>query len=153
MRVRNGSQPTLDQATPNVRCGSSLCENSYVELARRNSVSITLSRKRTALAVTVEGGLGRKQFCALSARARFHTAWTLRRHRCPQIGPTASREAEGTLEAFGEACHRKRRPRTTRTAPYPRLSLNAEAGGRPNGHAGFTQPLRAARRGAHHHRP
>src|SRR5258706_13464882 len=58
-----------------VRSGSSLCENSYVELARRNSVSITLNRKRTALAVTVEGGLGRKQFCALSARARFHTAW------------------------------------------------------------------------------
>jgi hypothetical protein len=39
-------------------------------------VSITLNRKRTALAVTVEGGQGRKQFCAFSARARFHTAWT-----------------------------------------------------------------------------
>src|SRR6266436_4038223 len=57
------------------RFGSSLCENSDVELARRNFVSITLNRKRTALAVTVEGGQGRKQFCAFSARARFHTAW------------------------------------------------------------------------------
>jgi hypothetical protein len=33
-----------------------------------------LNRKRTALAVAVEGGKGRKQFCAFSARARFHTA-------------------------------------------------------------------------------
>ena len=61
-------------ASTDVGFGSWLLENSYVELARRNSVSITLNRKRTALAVTVEGGLGRKQFCALSARARFHTA-------------------------------------------------------------------------------
>jgi hypothetical protein len=52
-----------------------LCENSDAELASRNSVSITLNRKRTALAVTVEGGQERKQFCAFSARARFHTAW------------------------------------------------------------------------------
>src|SRR5258706_14420737 len=35
-----------------------LCENSDVELARRNFVSITLNRKRIALAVTVEGGKG-----------------------------------------------------------------------------------------------
>jgi hypothetical protein len=41
-----------------------LCENSDVELTRRNFVSITLNRKRTALVVTVEGGQGRKQFCA-----------------------------------------------------------------------------------------
>jgi hypothetical protein len=34
-----------------------------------------LNRKRTALAVTVERRKGRKQFCAFSARARFHTAW------------------------------------------------------------------------------
>src|SRR5713101_1370038 len=52
----------------------SLCENSDVELARRNFVSITLNMKRTALAV--ERGKGRKQFCAFSARARFHTGWT-----------------------------------------------------------------------------
>ena len=38
-----------------VCCGSRLCENSDVELARRTFVSITLNRKRTALAVTVEG--------------------------------------------------------------------------------------------------
>src|SRR6266404_1106530 len=63
-----------------VRCGSRLCENSDVELARRNFVSITLNRKRTALAVTVEGGQGRKQFCAFSARARFHTAWAQSGH-------------------------------------------------------------------------
>ena len=36
------------------RFGSSLCGNSEVELARRNFVSITLNRKRTALAVTLE---------------------------------------------------------------------------------------------------
>jgi putative ABC transport system substrate-binding protein len=52
-----------------------LCENSDVELARRNFVSIRLIRKRTALAVTVERRKGRKQFCAFSARARFRTAW------------------------------------------------------------------------------
>src|SRR6266446_4488165 len=70
-----------------VRCGSSrLCENSDVELARRNFVSITLNRKTTALAVTVEGGQGSKQFCAFSARARFHTAWVrLRKPRQEQM--------------------------------------------------------------------
>src|SRR5439155_14540221 len=73
------------------------------------------------------------------------TRMTRKRHRCPQIGPSAESEAEGALEAFGEVCHRTRRPRTSRTAPYHRLSLNAEAGG-ANGHAGLAQPLRAARR-------
>jgi hypothetical protein len=34
-----------------------------------------LNKKRTALAVTVERRKERKQFCAFSARARFHTAW------------------------------------------------------------------------------
>src|SRR5258708_14697319 len=58
-----------------VRFAPSLCENSDVELARRNFVSITLNRKRTALAVAVERGKGRKQFCAFSPRACFHTAW------------------------------------------------------------------------------
>src|SRR3979411_2048285 len=53
-----------------------MCENADFELARREFVSITLNKKRTALAVVVEGGKGRKQFCAFSARARFHTAWT-----------------------------------------------------------------------------
>src|SRR5260370_33837058 len=43
------------------------------ELARRKFVSITLNKKRTALAVTVERRKERKQFCAFSARARFHT--------------------------------------------------------------------------------
>ncbi len=59
-----------------VRCGSSLCENSDVELVRRKSVSITFNNKRTALTVTVERRKERKQFCAFSARARFHTGWT-----------------------------------------------------------------------------
>src|SRR5258705_6296325 len=68
-----------------VRFGSSLCENSDVELARGKFVSITLNNKRTALAATVEGRKERKQFCAFSARARFHTAWVKRRHR-PTIG-------------------------------------------------------------------
>jgi hypothetical protein len=48
-----------------------LCENSGLELARRNFLSITLNKKRTALAVTVERRKERKQFCAFSARARF----------------------------------------------------------------------------------
>src|SRR3982074_989239 len=56
---------------------SRLCENSDVELARREFVSITLNKKRTALAVVVEGGKGRRQFCAFSARARFHAAWVI----------------------------------------------------------------------------
>src|SRR6266403_4186723 len=63
-----------------VRVGSSLCENSDVELARGKFVSITLNNKRTALAATVEGRKERKQFCAFSARARFHTAWVRLRH-------------------------------------------------------------------------
>jgi hypothetical protein len=62
-----------------------LCENSNVELARRKFVSITMNRKRTALAVAVERGKGRKQFCAFSARARFHTGWTQTRHRPSSI--------------------------------------------------------------------
>ena len=36
---------------PYVRDGARLCENSEVELARRKLVSITLNKKRTALAV------------------------------------------------------------------------------------------------------
>src|SRR5216684_2421071 len=60
--------------------GPRLCENSDVELARRKFVSITLNNKRTALAVTVERRKERKQFCAFSARARFHTAWAISRH-------------------------------------------------------------------------
>src|SRR5882672_7821005 len=63
-----------------VRHGSSLCENSDVELARGKFVSITLNNKRTALAATVEGRKERKQFCAFSARARFHTAWVISGH-------------------------------------------------------------------------
>src|SRR5258708_6139815 len=55
------------------------------------------------------------------------------------IGPSAPRKAEGSLEAFGEVCHRLRRPTTTATAPDYRLSLNAEERG-ANGHAGFAQP-------------
>src|SRR5712692_5523554 len=73
-----------------VRFGSSLCENSDVELARRKFVSITLNNKRTALAVTVERRKERKQFCAFSARARFHTAWVMNgpdalEMRCPLL--------------------------------------------------------------------
>src|SRR5450631_226399 len=59
-----------------VRSGSSLCENSNVEFARRNIVSIAFNRKRTLLPITVEWRQDRKQFCALSARAGFHAAWT-----------------------------------------------------------------------------
>jgi hypothetical protein len=49
------------------------CENSDLELSRRTFVSITLNKKRTTLAGTVERRKERKQFCAFSARGRFHT--------------------------------------------------------------------------------
>jgi hypothetical protein len=52
-----------------------LCKNSDVELARRKFVSIALNKKRSDLPVTVGRRKERKQFCAFSARARFHTAW------------------------------------------------------------------------------
>src|SRR5229473_1933365 len=51
-----------------------LCENSDFELSCRNSFSITMDWKRTALPVITERRKGRKQFCAFSARARFYTA-------------------------------------------------------------------------------
>src|SRR5450755_2022832 len=57
------------------RFGPRLCE-SNVEFARRNIVSIAFNRKRTLLPITVERRQDRKQFCALSARAGFHAAWT-----------------------------------------------------------------------------
>jgi invasion protein IalB len=52
-----------------------LCENSDAELSRRTFVSTTSNKKRTALAGTIERRKERKQFCAFSACARFHTAW------------------------------------------------------------------------------
>jgi hypothetical protein len=57
-----------------VSYGSSLCENSDVELARRNFVSISSMRKPIALATSVGRRRLRKQFCASLARSRFHTA-------------------------------------------------------------------------------
>ena len=60
---------------PDVRSGSRLCENSDVGLARRKPVSIAMNKKRIALAITIERRKERKQFCAFSAHARFHTAW------------------------------------------------------------------------------
>jgi hypothetical protein len=51
-------------ASGDFRNGSRLCENSDVEDAHRTFVSITLNRKRTALAVTVEVGQERRQFYA-----------------------------------------------------------------------------------------
>jgi hypothetical protein len=70
-----------------VRFGSRLCENSNVEFAR-NIVSIAFNRKRTLLPITVEWRQDRKQFCALSARAPFHTAWVQKR-KCPDSrGPS-----------------------------------------------------------------
>jgi hypothetical protein len=55
-----------------------LCENSEVKLSRRIFVSDTLNWKRTALAGTVKIRKERTQFCSLSTRAGFHTAWTRR---------------------------------------------------------------------------
>src|SRR6476659_2052626 len=60
-------------------------ENSDVKRARRKFVSITLNKKRTALIVTVERRKERKQFCAFSARARFHTAWVINGPDGPEI--------------------------------------------------------------------
>jgi hypothetical protein len=60
--------------TDHFRSGSRLCENSDFELSCRNSFSITMDWKRTALPVITERRKGRKQFCAFSARARFYTA-------------------------------------------------------------------------------
>jgi hypothetical protein len=34
-----------------------------------------MNKKRIALAITIERRKERKQFCAFSAHARFHTAW------------------------------------------------------------------------------
>src|SRR5260221_2250956 len=45
MRVRNGSQPALDQARPNVRCGSWLRENAEIEFANGNFVSTSINLK------------------------------------------------------------------------------------------------------------
>jgi hypothetical protein len=72
-----------------------MCENSDVELARREFVSITLNKKRTVLAVVVEGGKGRKQFCAFFARARFHTAWTLTGRTANAVPPGTGRFHDG----------------------------------------------------------
>jgi hypothetical protein len=52
-------------------------------LSVESFVSITLNKKRTALAVTIERRKERKQFCAFSARARFHTAWTQSGRKLP----------------------------------------------------------------------
>src|SRR5258706_230674 len=86
--------------------GSRLCENSDVELARRNFVSIALNRKRTVLAVAVERGKGRKQFCAFSARACFHTGWVnfgLGRARCRGL-LCADERTSGSRPAMSEKC-------------------------------------------------
>src|SRR5258706_8226845 len=89
--------PPLTPA-PNGRCGSRLCENSDVELARRKFVSITLNNKRTALAVTVERRKERTQFCAFSARARFHTAWVKTgKARCEHMFSALPLKADITL--------------------------------------------------------
>jgi hypothetical protein len=37
-----------------------------------------MNKKRIALAITIERRKERKQFCAFSAHARFHTAWVIR---------------------------------------------------------------------------
>ena len=51
-----------------------LCENSDVELSRRTFVSTATNKKITVLASAIERREERKQFCASSARGRFHTA-------------------------------------------------------------------------------
>jgi hypothetical protein len=95
-RIRASAPDVKDAALRPRQCpvsGSRLCENSDVELARRKFVSITLNKKRTALAVTVERRKGRKQFCAFSARVRFHTAWVIRYRVEPTAGQAIVRGA------------------------------------------------------------
>jgi hypothetical protein len=71
-----------------VRVGSRPCKNSDVELARRKFVSIALNKKRSDLPVIVGRRKERKQFCAFSARARFHLAWVIFGLGCAQVrGP------------------------------------------------------------------
>jgi hypothetical protein len=70
-----GDHSSLDSIEmTDVGDGSRLCENSDAGLALGKSFLIALNKKRTALAVTVERRKERKQFCAFSARTRFHIA-------------------------------------------------------------------------------
>jgi hypothetical protein len=61
----------------NVRYCPRLCENSDARLACRTSFSISSMWESVALATTVRRRKLRKQFCAFSAVARFHTAWSV----------------------------------------------------------------------------
>src|ERR1039457_5239697 len=75
---RGGNRYVLPNATaPHLDSTQKLCENSDVGLARRKPVSIAMNKKRIALAITIERRKERKQFCAFSAHARFHTAWVI----------------------------------------------------------------------------
>jgi hypothetical protein len=65
-----------------------MCENSDVELSCRTFVSITLNKKTTTPAGAVRRRKKRKQFCALSARGRFHTASTRTGHGLLRIWPS-----------------------------------------------------------------
>src|SRR5437868_2301714 len=71
--ARRISRLDLDKWPTECHLWSRVCENSDVELARRNFVSITLNRKRTARAATVEGGQGSIQFCALCSPTFSHS--------------------------------------------------------------------------------
>src|SRR5712672_3899953 len=106
-----------DAAFPHLGRGSADRSIRDHHVRRQTAQPLTILPPVAALAVGLP---------AQRAIAQRFSALTRRRHRCPQIGPSASREAEGALEAFAEVCHRMRRPRTTGTAPYPRISLNAE---------------------------
>src|SRR5665647_1385803 len=63
-----------------VRSGSRLCENSAVEFSYRSTISILPVREQILLATSTERRRQRKPFCASSAPARFHTAWTHNGH-------------------------------------------------------------------------
>jgi hypothetical protein len=106
-----------------IHLGSRLCENSHVELARRNFVSITLNRNRTALAVIVERRKGRKQFCAFSAHARRsrrflsrpRTAKPLRTLKAPRPTSWRCRRKKRTRPLFEQRDRRRRRAHTSQT--------------------------------------
>src|ERR1700730_4298316 len=90
-----------------------LCKNSDVELARRKFVSIALNKKRRQLPVTVGRRKERKQFCAFTARARFHTAWVIFRLRAAsQPGPLIPQEqTSGDWIGMSVSCHYRKSAR------------------------------------------
>ena len=67
-----------------------------------------MNKKRIALAITIERRKERKQFCAFSAHARFHTAWVIFGSRAVQLrGLLYPRERTSSAWSLrSEKCHK-----------------------------------------------